>query len=57
MFSAIEKIVDESSKPLSICGELAGNKKAIKKLIALGVETLSVSEKNIAQTKEEIRHV
>jgi phosphoenolpyruvate-protein kinase (PTS system EI component) len=37
--------------------ELASNKKAIKRLIDLGIETLSVSEKNIAQTKEEIRGV
>jgi phosphocarrier protein FPr len=57
VFSAIKNIVEESNKPISICGELASNKKAIKRLIDLGIETLSVSEKNIAQTKEEIRGV
>ncbi len=55
VFSAIETIIKGSNKPVSICGELAGNEKAIPKLIEIGVETLSVSEKNIAQTKETIR--
>ncbi|RLA59208.1 MAG: HPr family phosphocarrier protein, partial [Epsilonproteobacteria bacterium] len=43
MFAVIDKIVKESDKPLSICGELASNKKAIKQLISLGIKTLSVS--------------
>lgn len=57
LFSAIETILNKASKPVSICGELAGNKDAIERLLALGLETLSVSPKSIAQTKEEIRHV
>jgi len=57
VFSTIKNIAKEVDKPLSICGELAANKKAIKKLVEIGIETLSVSEKNIAQTKEEIRDV
>jgi len=56
LFDAIETIVKKATKPVSICGELAANKNAIPKLLDLGIETLSVSPKSIAQTKEEIRH-
>lgn len=57
VFSAIETILDKATKPVSICGELAANKDAIAKLLSLGIETLSVSPKGIAQTKEQIRNV
>lgn len=57
VFSAIEIILNKAIKPVSICGELAANKNAIPKLLNLGMETLSVSPKSIAQTKEEIRYV
>jgi len=57
LFDAIETIVKKTTKPVGICGELAANKDAIPKLLNLGIETLSVSPKSIAQTKEEIRHV
>ncbi|WP_415407129.1 HPr family phosphocarrier protein [Sulfurovum sp. CS9] len=57
LFNAIQSIVKKATKPVSICGELAANKGAIPKLLNLGIETLSISSKSIAQTKEEIRHV
>jgi len=57
VFSAIEIILHKATKPVSICGELAADKNAIPKLLDLGMETLSVSPKSIAQTKEEIRYV
>ena len=57
VFSALETIVTKATKAVSICGELAANTDAIEKLIHLGIETLSVSPKSIAQTKETIRHV
>ncbi len=57
VFNAIEMIIKQATKPVSICGELAANKQAIPQLLKLGIETLSVSAKSIAQTKEEIRHV
>jgi phosphocarrier protein FPr len=57
VFAAIQMIVDNATKPVSICGELGGNEKAIPKLLKIGIETLSVSGKNIAKTKEIIRHV
>jgi phosphocarrier protein FPr len=57
LFAALEKIVQEADKPISLCGELAGDTEAISKLIEMGIETLSVSPKRIAPTKETIRHV
>ncbi len=57
VFRAIETIVEKADKPVSICGELAAKNKAIPTLINLGIETLSVSGKTIAKTKELIRHV
>lgn len=57
IFSAIETILQKASKPVSICGELAADTTAIPKLLSLGIQTLSVSPKSIAQTKETIRHV
>ena len=57
VFSAIESILKTASKPVSICGELASNKNAIATLLDMGLETLSVSPKSIAPTKESIRHV
>ncbi len=57
VFAAIQMIADKAAKPVSICGELGGNEKAIPKLLKIGIETLSVSGKTIAKTKEIIRHV
>jgi len=56
LFDAIDTIVKKATKPVSICGELAGKSEAIPKLLDLGITTLSVSPKQIAHTKEEIRH-
>ena len=56
LFDAIDTIVKKADKPVSICGELAGKREAIPKLLNLGIETLSVSSAQIAQTKEEIRN-
>lgn len=57
VFDAIQTVIDRSTKPVSICGELAGDKKAIATLIALGVKRFSVSGKQVPQTKEVIRDV
>jgi phosphocarrier protein FPr len=57
VFMAIEMLLNRTTKPVSICGELASNKDAISKLIELGLERLSVNAKSIAITKETIRHV
>ena len=53
----ISYIKKHTSKPLSICGEMASNPKIIKKLIDIGIDTISVSPANIAKIKEEIRNV
>lgn len=57
VFSAIKTVIEKATKPVSICGELAAHKNAIPALVELGITTLSVSPKSIAQTKETIRHV
>jgi len=57
VFSALESVVKQATKPVSICGELAANTDAIEKLVNLGLTTLSVNPKSIAHTKETIRHV
>jgi len=57
VFLALESVVKQATKPVSICGELAANTDAIEKLLKLGLTTLSVNPKSIAQTKETIRHV
>jgi len=56
IFSILEKILKESTKPVSICGELTSEPKAIGKLLSLGLEKLSMSAKHIAEIKEIIRH-
>jgi len=57
VFEAINSIIKHATKPVSICGELASHTKAIEKLINLGLNTLSVTPKSVAQTKERIRNV
>jgi len=57
LFNAIDLIVKRADKPVSICGELAANEKAIPTLLEIGMATLSVSVKRIAKTKEIIRNV
>ncbi len=55
VFDALALIVSKAEKPVSICGELAANTEAIPKLLEIGLETLSVSAKRIAETKKTIR--
>jgi phosphocarrier protein FPr len=57
LFAALERIVQEADKPVSLCGELAGNMKAIPRLIEMGLQTLSVSPGIIPSVKEKIRNV
>ena len=55
VFDALALIVSKAEKPVSICGELAANTEAIPKLLDIGLETLSVSARRIAETKKTIR--
>jgi len=57
LFRAIAQVGKESDKPVSICGELAGDSEATARLVNRGIETLSLSPKRIAALKETIRHV
>ncbi len=57
LFTVLENIVNTVTKPISICGELASHTEAIPKLVQMGYSTLSVTSKNIPQTKETIRYV
>ena len=50
-------IFQNRTKEISICGEIASNKKVLKKLIDIGYDKLSVSIANIATIKQEIRDV
>jgi len=57
LLRAVAQVAKESNKPVSICGELAGDTKATAQLINMGIKALSVSPKRIATLKETIRHV
>jgi phosphocarrier protein FPr len=55
IFSALKQIIETTTKPISICGELAGVEEATTKLIEMGYSTLSVSSKLIPMLKQKIR--
>jgi phosphocarrier protein FPr len=57
LLDAIKRVIIESNKPVSICGELAGEIEVIPQLLGAGVQTLSVSGKLVPQIKETIRNV
>lgn len=57
LMNALKQIISTTTKPVSICGELAGLEEATKELIEMGYETLSVSSNLIPELKERIRHV
>ncbi|HEO98979.1 MAG TPA: HPr family phosphocarrier protein [Epsilonproteobacteria bacterium] len=57
LFDAIRHVMGESTRPVSICGELAGDTRAIPQLLETGIRTLSLSSKRIAQIKDKVRHV
>jgi phosphocarrier protein FPr len=55
LMSALTRIKDSITKPISICGELAGMEEVTTKLLDMGYNTLSVSAKLIPSLKETIR--
>lgn len=57
LFDALSLIVKKSSKPVSICGELASDEEVINRLIDIGIDTLSVSSKMVPSIKSRIRNV
>ncbi len=57
IYRAITKIARETTKPLSICGELASDIHNTQRLIECGLTILSVAPKMIPRIKEKIRDV
>jgi phosphocarrier protein FPr len=57
VYRAITKITRETTKPLSICGELASDIHNTQKLIECGLTTLSVAPKMIPAIKSKIREI
>ncbi len=55
ILSALKIIIDNTTKPISICGELAGVPEVTKELIDMGYSNLSVSAKLIPSLKDKIR--
>ncbi len=53
----ISDIASSNSKPISICGEIAGEPKFTMMLLGLGFRQLSMSSKNMYQVKRIIRSV
>jgi len=53
----ISEIASSHSKPISICGEIAGEPKFTMMLLGLGFRQLSMSSKNMYQVKRIIRSV
>jgi len=57
LYEALSQIAAHTTKPLSLCGELASDECAVEKLIEIGIKRLSLSAGNIPKIKETIRHV
>ncbi|UFH59072.1 HPr family phosphocarrier protein [Sulfurovum mangrovi] len=57
LFEVIKRIMQKSTKPVSICGELAGDTRVIPELLETGIRTLSLSAKRIGQIKDKVRNV
>lgn len=57
IFDAIKMLNEKSTRPVSICGELAGDISATSRLIDIGIEMLSVPPALIASLKSRIRDV
>ncbi len=57
---ALKKIVDEAhaeQKPVSVCGELAGNPMGAVLLMAMGYDSLSMNATNLPKVKSIIRGI
>jgi phosphotransferase system HPr (HPr) family protein len=57
LYKTLSQIVEHSHKPLSLCGELAADPYAMKRMIEIGIDTFSISPGNIPKIKEAVRHV
>lgn len=57
LLRAVQTALQQSDKPMSLCGELAAHPKTTAALIDAGLRTFSVSPAAIAELKERIRRV
>jgi len=57
IFSVIETILLKTTKPVSICGELASHSKATQRLIYLGLTEFSVNVKSIKALNKNIEDI
>jgi phosphotransferase system enzyme I (PtsP) len=58
VLQAIKQVVDEAhrlGKPVSVCGEMAGDPAAVLALLGLGVDSLSMSASSLPRVKWVIR--
>jgi phosphocarrier protein FPr len=55
LISALKIIIDTAKKPVSICGELAGIDEAVKILVKIGYDRLSVSPRLVPHIKNVVR--
>ena len=58
VLGAIKQVIDQAhvlGKPVSVCGEMAGDPAAVLALMGLGVNSLSMSASNLARVKWVIR--
>ncbi len=55
IIALIEHIIKVSVHPVSLCGELAGDTKALSRLLETGLDTLSLASTRIPSIKEHIR--
>ncbi len=56
LFAALRLLYQKSTKPISICGEIAAEKEAVGKLLEIGFSILSVAPSHIPTIKEIIRN-
>jgi phosphotransferase system enzyme I (PtsP) len=60
VLNALQQVADAArseGKPVSICGELAGDPGAAVLLLAMGYDVLSMNATNLSKVKKAIRHV
>lgn len=57
LIRSIASAAQNAKKPISICGELAGDPRYIPKLIELGIRTVSVSARRISSVRRAAREI
>jgi phosphoenolpyruvate-protein phosphotransferase (PTS system enzyme I) len=55
IIASIVEAARKTGKPLSICGEMAGDPQYVPKLIEYGIETVSVSTRRISAARMAVK--